>query len=197
MTGFKQRVWPRANGNICNMKYYDTHQPEDDDIDEGPSKSALKRQSTELQQLGESLIELSPGELDELDLPEKLRDAIDIAKRITANGGLYRQKQFIGKLMRKLDAEPIRLALEAKKQEHRTQVLRLKRVEQWRDRLLNEAAALPELIAEYAHADTKALQRLIAQAHHERDRHQPPSASRELFRVLREMMLEGEADGAQ
>ncbi|MES1195376.1 MAG: ribosome biogenesis factor YjgA, partial [Steroidobacter sp.] len=111
------------------MKYYDTREP-DDDIDEGPSKSALKRQSTELQHLGESLIELPPGELDELNLPEKLRDAVDIAKRITANGGLYRQKQYIGKLMRKIDVEPIRMALEAKKQAHRSQVLRLRRVEQ-------------------------------------------------------------------
>jgi len=170
------------------MKYYDTHEPDDDDIDAGPSKSALKRQSTELQQLGESLIELSPGELDELQLPEKLRDAIDIAKRITANGGLYRQKQFIGKLMRKIDSEPIRLALEAKKQAHRTQVLALRRVEQWRDRLLNETTALSEFGAEYPEADSKSLQRLIAQAHHERDRHQPPAASRELFRLLKQML---------
>ena len=169
------------------MKYYDTHQP-DEDIDDGPSKSAMKRQSTALQLLGESLIELSPDELDELQLPEKLRDAVDLAKRITANGGLYRQKQFIGKLMRKIDSEPIRLALEAKKQEHRSQLLRLRRVEQWRDRLLNEVAALPEFTAEYPDADSKQLTRLIARAHHERDHEQAPTASRELFKVLREMM---------
>ena len=100
-------------------KSYDTHNPYDDDIDEGPSKSLLKRQSAELQQLGESLIELAPNELDDMQLPEKLRDAIDIAKRITAHGGLYRQKQFIGKLMRKFDVEPIRAALEAKRGERK------------------------------------------------------------------------------
>jgi ribosome-associated protein len=170
------------------MKYYDTHQPEDEDIDDGPSKSALKRQSTALQLLGESLIELSPGELDELPLPEKLRDAVDIAKRITANGGLYRQKQFIGKLMRKFDSEPIRLALEAKKQEHRSQVLRLRRVEQWRDRLLNEADAFAKFVTEYPDADSKQLQRLVARSQHEKDHQQPPAASRELFKVLKEMM---------
>jgi len=170
------------------MKYYDTHQPEEEENDDGPSKSALKRQSTALQLLGESLIELSPGELDELPLPEKLRDAVDIAKRITANGGLYRQKQFIGKLMRKIDSEPIRLALEAKKQEHRSQVLRLRRVEQWRDRLLTEADAFAEFVTEYPDADSKQLQRLVARSHHEKDHQQPPAASRELFKVLKEMM---------
>lgn len=170
------------------MKYHDTQQSEEQ---HGLSKSALKRHSTELQQLGESLIDLSPGELDELQLPEKLRDAVDIAKRITANGGLYRQKQFIGKLMRKIDAEPIRLALEAKKQAQRTQVLRLRRVEQWRDRLLNEHSALPALIAEFPDVDEKQVQRLIARAHHEREHQQAPAAARELFRLLREALDQG------
>lgn len=170
------------------MKYYDTHNPDDDDIDEGPSKSLLKRQSTALQRLGESLIDLTPAELDELDLPEKLRDAVDIAKRITSNGGLYRQKQFIGKLMRKIDSEPIRLALEAKKLAHRTQAMRLKRVEDWRERMLTETSALNDFVAEYPEADSKQLQRLIARAHHERDHHQPPAASRELFKLLRDLM---------
>ncbi len=170
-------------------KFYDTHQPDDDDIDEGPSKSALKRHSAELQQLGESLIELAPNELDELQLPEKLRDAVDIAKRITAHGGLYRQKQFIGKLMRKLDVEPIRAALEAKRQLHRTDVLRFRRAEHWRDRLLSEdSAALPSLLEEYPQADRPQLERLIARSRHEQQRKQPAAAARELFAVLRDLL---------
>ena len=170
-------------------RFYDTHAPEDDDLDEGPSKSLLKRQSAELQSLGESLIELSPQELDALELPEKLRDAVDIAKRITSHGGLYRQKQFIGKLMRKIDAEPIRAALEAKRQSHRTEVLRLRRAEQWRDRLLDaKDAALTELLNEHPEADRAQFSRLIDQAQHERHRQQPPTAARELFRQLRELL---------
>ncbi|MGD9841617.1 MAG: ribosome biogenesis factor YjgA [Steroidobacteraceae bacterium] len=170
-------------------KSYDTHNSEDDDFDEGPSKSLLKRQSTELQQLGESLIELTPDELDALQLPEKLRDAIDVAKRITAHGGLYRQKQFIGKLMRKFDVEPIRAALEAMRQLHRTDVLRLRRAEHWRDRLLSEdGTAIAALLNEYATADRGQLERLVARALHERQRKQAPAAARELFVVLRELL---------
>jgi ribosome-associated protein len=169
-------------------KPYDTHNPDADDIDEGPSKSLLKRQSAELQQLGESLIELAPNELDELELPEKLRDAIDIAKRITAHGGLYRQKQFIGKLMRKFDVEPIRIALEAKRQVQRTDVIRFRRLEQWRDRLLSDdAGAVGALLEEQPGADRAQLERLIARAHHEQQRKQPPAAARELFSVLRDL----------
>jgi ribosome-associated protein len=172
-------------------KSYDTHQPEDDDIDDGPSKSLLKRQSTELQQLGESLIELAPDELDALQLPEKLREAIDIAKRITAHGGLYRQKQFIGKLMRKIDVEPIRAALEARRQLHRADVMVLRRTEHWRDRLLSEDTALAALLQEHTTADKGKLERLIARAHHEKQRNQGPAAARELFTELRQLIEQG------
>src|SRR5688572_19113750 len=93
----------------------------DDGHDDRPSKSARKRHSDDLQQLGEALIELSDSELDALPLPEQLRDAVLLARRITAHGGLYRQKQYIGKLMRKLDAEPIRAALEARRNRERVE----------------------------------------------------------------------------
>ena len=97
--------------------------------------------------------------------------------------------QFIGKLMRKIDVEPIRAALEARRQLHRTEVLRLRRVEQWRDRLLDgDAASLVALLEEYPAADRSQLERLIARALHERQRKQPPAAARELFSVLRAVM---------
>jgi ribosome-associated protein len=170
-------------------KPYDTHNSGDEELDDGPSKSLLKRQSAELQQLGESLIELAPHELDELELPEKLRDAIDIAKRITAHGGLYRQKQFIGKLMRKIDVDPIRAALEAKRNTQRTEVLRFRRVELWRDRLLSDdSTALSALLEEHPETDRPQLERLLARARHEQQRRQPPAAARELFTVLRALL---------
>src|SRR5690349_25086519 len=106
-------------------------QHDDDDFDERPSKSLRKRQSTDLQRLGEALIALPQNELDALPLPENLRDAVQLARRITAHGGLYRQKQYIGKLMRKIDAEPIRAALDARRDRERVAALRFRRVEHW------------------------------------------------------------------
>jgi ribosome-associated protein len=175
-----------------NHDPYD-HGNDDDDIDYGPSKSELKRQSQGLQDLGEQLIGLPQAEFDEIDLPESLRDAVALARRITAHGGLYRQKQYIGKLMRNLDAEPIRKALEARNLRQRSETLRLRKVEAWRARLIeagSEAltAALDELLAECPGIDRRTVTRLVAQALHERDRGQPPRASRELFAVLRDAM---------
>ena len=165
---------------------------EDDDFDDRPSKSLRKRQSSDLQALGEQLIELSASELEALPLPENLRDAVELARRITAHGGLYRQKQYIGKLMRKIDAEPIRAALASRKDRERVAALRFRRVEQWRDRLLAEGAgSIDALRAETnAEFDTDALARLVERARAERTREHPPHATRELFRMLREILGE-------
>jgi len=162
---------------------------DDDYVDEGPSKSLRKRQSHELQELGEALIELPQEELDALPLPEILRDAVMLARRITAHGGLSRQKQLIGKLMRKIDAEPIRLALEARRERDRTSVRVFQLIERWRTRLLNEPdAVLDEFTNNYPDADRALLARLIAQARHERANERPPKAAREIFSAVEKVV---------
>jgi len=76
-----------------------------------PSKSARKRQFTALQKVGEELISLKVAELQSLPLDEELLDAILEAQQIKAHGALRRQKQYIGKLMRRIDPEPLMLEL--------------------------------------------------------------------------------------
>ena len=73
-----------------------------------PSKSARKREYIALQKLGEELITLKESDLESLPLDDNLRDAVLEARQIKAHGALRRQKQYIGKLMRHIDPEPIR-----------------------------------------------------------------------------------------
>ncbi len=77
----------------------------------GPSKSSRKREAHSLQKLGERLTELRPDELDQLPLPERLREAIDEAKKLKQRGALHRQRQYIGKLMRDVELEPLEAAM--------------------------------------------------------------------------------------
>jgi ribosome-associated protein len=160
--------------------------------EEPPSKSARKRASDDLQALGEALIELPDSEFDALPLPDKLRDAVLLARRITAHGGLYRQKQYIGKLMRKIDAEPIRAALESRHERERIATLRFRRVEQWRDRIVREGRpALEEFAAEQGGLPPeimKELGKLTDKAHREHTQQLHVVSGRELFRKLREAM---------
>ena len=158
---------------------------EDDTEDLGPSKSERKRQSHDLQALGEALIDLPQEELDALPLPDSLREAVMLARRITKHGGLYRQKQLIGKLMRKIDADPIRAAIEARRNNERAQSRLFHQIEKWRNRLVDESdAALDEFLQAHADADRVRLAKLIAQAKRERDSGGPPKAARELFGVV-------------
>lgn len=171
------------------------HPDDDPDREEfaGPSKSELKRRSEELQDLGVALAELSQAELDALPLPEMLRDAIEELRRTTGRGGQLRQRQYVGKLMRHVDAEPIRAALESRRTLDRARVLNEKRIEQWRDRLLAEGEpALDALLLERPHANRRELAALIAQAAAERNAARPPAAARRLFQRLR-TLLENES----
>ena len=78
---------------------------------ERPSKTRLKREMHELQRLGQRLAGLPPAQLQRIELPELLREQIEMARRITAREALRRQLQYIGRLMRNADAEAIRARL--------------------------------------------------------------------------------------
>jgi ribosome-associated protein len=153
----------------------------------GPSKSMRKREASAAQDLGTRLIALKESELEALNLPETLQDAILLAKRITSRGGLARQRQYIGKLMRDIDPAPIEAALSAESRLSALDAEKHKRIEAWRARLLTEGpAALDDLLAWQPGADRKALQALIAKATSNRvDSGSREGASRELFRTIR------------
>jgi len=164
---------------------------EDEDSGEfgydGPSKSQRKRDADDAQALGTRLIALKEADLQALDLPEILFDAIVLAQRITARGGLARQRQYIGKLMRGIDLAPIEAKLGEQSRQAKFESEKHKRVEAWRARLLTEGApALDELLKWCPDADRKSLQTLIAKATGARvDSGTREAASRELFRTLR------------
>jgi len=157
------------------------------EFDGRPSKSARKRDATAAQELGTKLIDLKESDLRALDLGEKLLDAILLAKRITARGGLARQRQYIGKLMRDIDTAPIEEALNAKSRATAMDAEKHKRLEAWRLRLLTEGpVALDELMKCCPQGDRKSLQALINKATGAKvDSGSRDTASRELFRTLR------------
>jgi ribosome-associated protein len=152
---------------------------------EAPSKSARKRAAHAVQQLGESLIALRDVELDALALPPKLSEAIRAARRISSRAAAARQRQYIGKLMRELDPEPIRAALAARDAPAAREAERFKRIERWRERLISEGEpALEELARGYPHIDRVAWAGRVSAARNERARG-GNTATRELFRALR------------
>ena len=150
-----------------------------------PSKSSLKRDMHALQDLGAQLVALSPEQLARVSLPERLAEAVADARRFTQRGAHKRQLQFIGKLMRGVDPEPIRAALAVFSGDSKEEIARLHRLEQMRERFLADEQVIGEIAQQWPHADLKALRDLRRSALREREQEKPPRAFRELFRQLR------------
>ena len=130
------------------------------------SRTDQKRESDGLQDLGKDLLSLRADLFAGLQLPDKLADAMLEAKRITNFEGKRRQMQFVGKLMRKLDAatvEAARAALAVQHSGSAEEKLNLHMAEQWRDRLIAEDAAQAEFIAHHPDVDIQQLRALIRQ----------------------------------
>ncbi len=152
----------------------------------GPvSKTRRKQEMHELQALGAALVELTEAQLRGLELDEDLRRAVAEARRITSHEARRRQMQYIGRLMRDVDPAPIRARLEAIEGGSAESTARHKRLEQLRERLLGDDAALTGFLASHPGADAQALRTLIRNARREQKEGRPPRAFRELFRALK------------
>ena len=167
----------------------------DDSVSSAVSKTQRKKEMHSLQALGVELVALADSQLAKLGLPEDLAAAVREAKRITAHEGKRRQLQYIGRLMREVDAEPIRARLAALVGHSAQEAARHRRLEALRERLLADDAALTEYVASHAGADSQALRTLIRNARREQKEGRPPRASRELFRVLKALETRTAAAG--
>ena len=74
------------------------------------SKSEIKRDAEALKKLGEKLVELTKAKLDKIPLEDALLEAVNLAQRLQKEAR-RRQLQYIGKLLRGMDVEPIQAAL--------------------------------------------------------------------------------------
>ncbi|WP_367395858.1 ribosome biogenesis factor YjgA [Pantoea sp. Ep11b] len=151
------------------------------------SKSEIKRDAEELKRLGAELVDLGKNSLDKIPLDERLRTEIELAQRIKKEGR-RRQLQLIGKLLRSIDVEPIRVALDKLKNRHNQQVALFHKLEMLRDRLIEQGdEAMSDVIALYPEADRQQLRSMIRNAHKEKAGNKPPKSARQIFQYLREL----------
>ena len=159
-----------------------------------PSKTMLKAEADEKQALGEALLTLRADLMARLDLPTKLLDAIKDAKKITNFEGRRRQMQFIGKLMRPLDADPIRDAINEQLNGSAQLTLQLHLAEQWRDKLVADDESLQSWLNEYPATDSQQLRAMIRQARKDYKPEKPGEAPRhgksyrEVFQLVKVQM---------
>ncbi|MEO6264063.1 MAG: ribosome biogenesis factor YjgA [Luteimonas sp.] len=160
----------------------------------GPSRSEQRRAALDVLALGQQLVALSAAQLAKLPIPEDLLQHIRDTQRITPHVAHKRQLAFLAKQLRREDdatLDAMRDALDAGGEAKRRETAALHRIESWRARLLADGdAALAELLDDFPAADRQHLRQLVRNAIDERNRNKPPHASRELFRELRELLLQ-------
>lgn len=163
------------------------------------SKTDLKRESAELQALGEQLLTLRAGLFEPLALPDKLVEALVEARRITNFEGRRRQMQYIGKLMRQLEDETLRAvrdALDVQRQGSAQEASALHRAEGWRDRLIADDAAVGDWLTRFPATDSQQLRALVRQARKDATPEKPGQAQRhgrayrEIFQLVKEQLLD-------
>jgi len=169
-----------------------TPPPIPDEPFERPSKTRLKKQSHELQSLGEALAELPDARLAALELPEILRDAIEQYRRTRSHEGRRRQMQYVGKLMRGADEDALREAVALATIGSARAALALHEAERWRAEMIAGDDALTRWLAAHPDTDSQQLRSLVRAARKEKlepgERH--GRAYRDLFKLVKEQMLD-------
>ncbi|HZZ93182.1 MAG TPA: ribosome biogenesis factor YjgA [Usitatibacter sp.] len=148
------------------------------------SKTRRKKHMIELQKVGADLVRLSPEQLARIDMPEELREAVLACQRFTKHEAVRRQMQYIGRIMRDLDAGPIMEQLAALHAPSHRQTALFHLAEKWRDELLSDGDAATRFAQEFPEADPHRLRTLCEKAQAEREADKPPKHYRELFHVL-------------
>lgn len=169
------------------------HEPPNGEGDLRLSKTRLKQQSHDLQKLGQALSELSDERLSRLALPERLSDALTEFRRTRSHEGRRRQLQYVGKLMRDIDAEPLREAVAEAKLGSARETLLLHEAERWRAALIADDDAMTRWLQAHADCDAQRLRSLVRAAR--RDATLPPEqrnprSQRELFQFIRPLLSE-------
>lgn len=176
--------------DVRAQKPYPQQDENGDDSDFGrPSKTQLKKESHELQELGQALVDLPDKRLDDLAIDDTLLEAIREYKRTRSHEGRRRQMQYIGKLMRRADPAPLREAVAAMQLGRAKDALALHEAERWRGELIASDDALTRFTAAHPEADLQQLRSLIRAAR--KDAAATPEqrsgrAYRELFKFIRE-----------
>jgi len=167
---------------IKNMK----ESKEIPDTAEEVSRSQRRREALDVKSLALRLIRLSPAKLAKVPLDEQLRSEIEFARNIRSNVARKRQLQYVAKLLRRDDTEPMTAALESFEQDARQLTVRQHRSEAWRDHLIESGdPAVGALLEKRRDADAQAIRQLLRNARIEAAKNKPPTAARSLFKLLR------------
>jgi len=155
---------------------------------EDKSKSEKKREMSALQDLGKRLIELSEAQIQDIGIPQELRDALQLARTLKSHSALRRQMQYIGVLMRRIDPEPVKQVIDDMDRGQKHMARAFQQLERMRDSLIEgDDTVVEEISSRFPDADIGKLRQFARNVRKEKKENQSPKHSRALFRYLRKL----------
>ena len=154
------------------------------------SKTQIKREADDLVSLGKTIADLSQDQFEAMPLSDNLRQAIILVRKLTKGGAIKRQFKYIGKLLRSTDVEEMKQAIERQLDKDREAASRLHKMEQWRDKLVEQGdVALSEFLESFPQADRQHIRQLQRKAKHELEKQKPPAAARKIFQYIKDISI--------
>ena len=152
------------------------------------SKTELKKDSKKIQQFGRKISELTINNIEEFKFPLNIYEAVIGLKNLKSNSAKKRQVQYLGKLLREFDLTHAFLVMKQLEVSSQKEIQRNHIVEGWRDKLLSNNDSITEFVDEYPKADRQSLRQTISNAQKEKKDNRPPKYSRQLFKLIKDIM---------
>ncbi len=153
------------------------------------SKTELKKDSKKIQAFGKKISELTVKNIETFKFSPNIYEAIIDLKNIKSNAAKKRQVQYVGKLLREIDLTPAFLIIEQLKVSSQKETQQNHSIEKWREELLINADSITQFFNQYPNIDRQSLRQAITNAQRERKEKKPPKYSRQLFKILREIII--------
>ncbi len=152
------------------------------------SKTQLKKQSKDITSFGQAITLLNQNQLEQLNLPSDINNAIEDYKKIKSLSAKKRQLLFIGRLLRSTDLHEAFIQYEAIKNHSQLANQQFHLVEQWRDKLIQSPDAITEFINQFPKTDVQQLRSLIKNSINEIEKNKPLKSSRSLFKIIQSIL---------
>ena len=168
---------------------------EEDDQEEIISRSQIKREAHEFQDLGRQIYELPKKKRNTLPLEPLLYEAFEEADRIKSGDALRRHFQHVGKLIREMNPDELKRELASLKRAAHLKGSRHDLLEQAIKELLSEGRLASEpFLEKYPQSDRQLLNQLIrntskAESKREEGAKEPPAMKKLKQYLIRIMKL--------
>ena len=159
-----------------------------DITDDFKSKTSLKNEAKDIYAFGKILVGLTDKQINQIELPENVHEAIKELKKLKKNSAQKRQSLYLAKLLRAIDLSGAQRFVDQLRFESQTEVKKFHKAENWRDKLVDDVSNLTDFINLFHGIDITKLRKLILNSQKEIKKGNSKKFQKELFRFIKDTL---------